>query len=525
MDFDYNNILGRLKFVLGKDASFFADTLVRRNDIIWSTKERKEYESLASVSENERQILKERFGDRIAQLSAIISEDTLLGPHVQTIMSFPSEEFIYYYVDGGIYNFILTGWGCSTTEKEIMEEPVDKNASEDSNVSEESDVDSDVVTASGKDNVDDVGETESVQRDEDDKLEEESAPVAEDELEEKNLDEHAYSSEWLKQNTHIRGWLSFFLFAIAVGGLVSAVYPIATFDSADYAGDMWLGAVDILTGVFLLGIALYTVYAFNTRKPNAVFYARLYVVLIIVTNIVTLLSGDDTEFGGVKQSIRGIVWGVVWFFYLLLSKQIKEVIPKSFRKISKTDWGILCAIIIIPILCLAIGLFNLSSEVENRERNEKEILEVPLADNERTDGRIIFTIPEGFDCDSEVVEPIQGTQITLFSLKNDLIGNCTICSDYDRDKSTSNFDEYWKSWEGEDDKICPKTNVDRGSKDINGHYCMYRIIRYNVNGVHVYWRYYIMFDDSSGKCCVVSCYDTNKTTMYVENLLSSIRFK
>ena len=38
-----------------------------------------------------------------------------------------------------------------------------------------------------------------------------------------------------------------FLIAIILGGLFSAIYPIATFNASDYAGNFCLGAVDTVT--------------------------------------------------------------------------------------------------------------------------------------------------------------------------------------------------------------------------------------------------------------------------------------
>ena len=526
MDFDYNNVLGRLKFVLGKDASFFADIRVRQNDVTWSTKDDKEYGSYSDANNSEKQILKEKVQEKIEKLSDAISGDSLIGPHTGKIVSFPSSQYIYYTVKEGIYDVVLTGWGCDTTEpKDEDKETTEETKSEEPNPVAE--------TQEPGDNVhqeepyhEKVEKQEPTQQD---KVEaDEEGPDAEENDDGLECDEYGepiYTSEWLKENTNIHGWLSFFFFAIAVGGLISAVYPIATYNAADYAGNMWLGAIDILLGVGMLAIAIYTIYAFSQRKANAVFYGRLYVVLVFVTNIISLIGNSDAGLGGVKQTFKGIIWGIIWFLYLLYSEQVQEVIPKSFRKVSKFDWGVLAAIIVVPFLCFAIGMSNINSEVENRESLEAEIREIPLAENERTDGKIIFTIPDSFQCESEEVEPMPSSKLMLFSLSNESVGNCTICSDYDNDNSIKNFDEYWKGWEGEDDKKYPKTNVDRGSKTINGHNCMYRIIRYNVNGIHVYWRFHILFDDLSGKCSVVSCYDRNESTCYVDEILESIRFK
>ena len=529
MDFDYNNVLGRLKFVLGKDASFFSEIRVRQNDVTWSTKDDKVYGAFIDASDSEKQLIKESVDNQIEKLSSIISGDSLIGPHTEKIISFPSNQYIYYTVKDGVYNVILTGWGCDTTEpKEKDETP-----------KQEQTPDKTALIVEPEEDISIMSETESKQEEPTPKIieeptaqntpeviEEESTTEENDSgLEADEFGEPIYTSEWLKENTNIHGWLSFFLFAIAVGGIISAVYPIATFNAADYAGNMWLGAIDILLGIGMLAIAIYTLYAFSQRKSNAVFYGRLYVVLVFVTNIILLIGNPATGFGGVKQTFKGIIWGIIWFLYLLYSEQVQEVIPKSFRKVNKFDWGVLASIIIVPFLCYAIGMSNLNAEVENRESLEAEIREVPLADNERTDGRVIFTIPEGFNCESEEVEAMPGSKLTVYNLSNDAIGSCTMCSDYDTDTSTKNFDEYWNNWESEDDKKLPKTNVDRGSRTINGHNCMYRIIRYNVDGVYVFWRFFILFDESSGKCCVASFYDRNESISYVDEILESVRFK
>lgn len=526
MDFDYNNVLGRLKFVLGKDASFFADIRVRQNDVTWSTKNDKEYGSYSDANNSEKEILKEKVKEQIEKLSAVISGDSLIGPHTGKIVSFPSSQYIYYTVKDGIYDVVLTGWGCDTTEPKDE----DKVTTEETKSEEPIPVDE---IQEPEDNAhqeepyhEKMEKQEPTQQDKEEADEE--VPDAEENdggLGTDEFGEPIYTREWLKENTNIHGWLSFFFFAIAVGGFICAVYPITTFNAADYGDNMWIGSIDIIMGIGLFAIAIYTIYAFTQRKPNAVFYGRLYVVLVFVTNIISLIGNPDAGLGGVKQTFKGIVWGIIWFLYLLYSEQVQEVIPKSFRKVSKFDWGVLASIIIVPFLCFAIGMSNINAEVKNRESLESEIREVPLADNERTDGRVIFTIPEGFNCESEEVEAMPGSKLTVYNLSNDAIGSCTMCSDYDTDTSTKNFDEYWNSWEGEDDKKLPKTNVDRGSRTINGHNCMYRIIRYNVNGVHVYWRFHILFDEVSGKCCIASFYDRNESTRYIDEILESIRFK
>lgn len=115
-----------------------------------------------------------------------------------------------------------------------------------------------------------------------------------------------YTSEWLKSNTQIKGWLIFFLSVISIGGVGSAFNAFTNFDAADYGENIWISAVDVFIGISLLAIAIYTVYAFVKRKPNALFYGRLYVFLVFATNIISAIGGD-LELGTLKTAIRGVV--------------------------------------------------------------------------------------------------------------------------------------------------------------------------------------------------------------------------
>lgn len=169
-----------------------------------------------------------------------------------------------------------------------------------------------------------------------------------------------YTSEWLKSNTQIKGWLIFFLSVISIGGVGSAINAFTNFDAADYGGNIWISTVDVFIGISLLAIAIYTVYAFVKRKPNALFYGRLYVFLVFATNIISAIGGD-LELGALKTAIRGVVWSIIWFFYLLLSDQVQRIIPKSFRKVKASDWGILTVLIMIPVFCIVIGGVKLNS--------------------------------------------------------------------------------------------------------------------------------------------------------------------
>lgn len=336
-----------------------------------------------------------------------------------------------------------------------------------------------------------------------------------------------YTSEWLKENTSIHGWLSFFLFALALGGLISAGSSLFTIKPEDYANNFFLICTDVVPGLCMLGVALYTIYAFNERKPNAVFYGKFYVALVLVTNLLSIVIGDfdETGFNTLKHALRGVLWSIIWFIYLLNSKQVEDVIPSSFRTIAHKDWGIAATIIALPLFCLLIGVMQINKIVEERSTEEYNLSSIPLSENERTDGRIIFTIPSSFVCSEEDVTVDNGAKIRIYNLENKNIANCTLCSDYDNQITSSNFNEYMKNWKDPDTSNYAEKEVDEGRKYISENPCIYKIKSYRMNGVDVYWRFYLLFNNETGKVAVLSCYDRDEDIGYVDKLLSSIRFK
>lgn len=330
------------------------------------------------------------------------------------------------------------------------------------------------------------------------------------------------TTEYLKENTSISGWLSFFLFSITLGGLISAAVPIAQYQTAvaEY-GSHYLAWCDLSLGVMLFALAIYTLVAFFKRKPNAVFLAKTYVCTAFLTNLIVLFSGDYDEsgLGSLPRIIRSLIWGVIWFAYLCNSNKVEEVIPKEYRKRTAKDYYIIATLAIIPILFLAVGIGDLTSSNEKAEQDF--IQNTSLGYGEHTDGRMVFKCPEGFSCDrQEVGEP----KIILFLLENETYGNITICSDYDTDKSQRNFNSYWENWEDEDAKKLPSSVVENERRYVNGHPYFYKVMKYEADEADVYWRYVMLFDEASGKVCIMSAYDGGYD-YYLQEILESIRFQ
>lgn len=324
------------------------------------------------------------------------------------------------------------------------------------------------------------------------------------------------TSEKLKQTTRIHGWLSFFLFMVVAGGLFSLIFPIASYNSSEYSGSTILALTDIVFGGLLCVVAFMTLHAFFQRKADAVFLGKTYVAVVFASNLLVLFVGEfePTGIGSFSHILRRLCWGIIWFSYLCKSKQVQEVIPKEFRKLSSIDYRLLIALIVVPLLFLSFGIIEIQKSQE--EETAAFIQETVLSEGEQTDGRVVFTPPTGFTCHKDEADGIYGMQ-------DENGGFIILYSDYDSDQSASNINSYWEFWEGEKVRKYSSKLIANESRVINGHTYYYKVKKYENNGNTLFWRFSMLFDDASSKVCVISCYDTG-TDDYFYDIIKSIRF-
>lgn len=357
-----------------------------------------------------------------------------------------------------------------------------------------------------------------------------------------NSEDNNITSEWLKANTKITGWLTLFLvLSVGVGSARSFLYQIKEYNAEDYGNNLCLGSVDIFISLSFLGMAIFIIYSFLNRKRNAVFWAKAYIILSILLNSLNLILNMNADADFIDEKLKidhenyrlicSIMWGVIWFLYLTFSKHVQEIIPKSFRKVSKLDWGILAAIILIPIALFTIGTAQLDAkDATDSQEIETNIMyqdsdSLYYAETEQ----VKFIIPKEFSCDPSLAYDIEGKDLYAYDLADEVnfFSMATLCSEYKADSSLSNLDRHWEAWKKKEHKEVAMTDVDRGVQSINGNKCLYRICKYSEKNDESiwYWRFYLLFDNETGKSCVLSSYDGGESTAYVDELLSSIQFK
>lgn len=326
------------------------------------------------------------------------------------------------------------------------------------------------------------------------------------------------TGEYLKENTQISGWLIFCLISIVGGGISGLIYPIVTFNPIECYGSNILAITDIILGIFLFVFAIKALYSFIARKPNAVFLAKTYTIAVLATNLIALWGGNFnfSGWGSTTFALANIFWSFVWLLFLTVSEEVKTVIPPAYRGKSKLDYILLSALIIIPATTFTIGLIDVFGD---HSKDEEEFLQhVVLKDNEYTDGRMVFTVPEGYTC-----EAMDADGNKFFNIKKEGVASITLFSVYESQQDPDIIDQYWNAFYDKESENYPQTYLLDEINSINGYIYQLKTTEYQIADTTSYWRFAMLFDKYSIKVCVLSCVDIGNDE-YLDKILGSIRF-
>ena len=338
------------------------------------------------------------------------------------------------------------------------------------------------------------------------------------------------TAEYLKSNTQIHGWLSFLLFMLVTHGITSVLISFLP-DNQDYVeSDMYYENFywfigDVLSALILCALSFYTLYSFCKRRPNAVFLAKTYLIACFAINIVLSVAVDygNSGIGSLSNIIGSLIGNAIWFLYLCFSPQVRTVIPPSYRKQTRLDYGIIAALIATPLMFIALGI---GEAQDNLYRSEQEFMEnaaLNLNDDEYTDGAIIFTCPAGFICEQYYDEAEWPRWIWSELANSDSTTTITIFSDYNTDESLDEFTDYWEGWQDEELELYDSEVVIYEKRHANQCPYHYKVVRYDLD-TSLYWRFVRLLAPASGKACTISAYDCGDDD-YLNELLQSIRFE
>lgn len=109
---NYNNVYSRMKMLLGKNASIFADLSTKSIATTWYSNDDAEYAKLSEASEAEALHITRLLTKKLDQVAKELKNSPELLPYVDDIMEVPDSSFVFYRKNGDEYLFVLTAWGC-----------------------------------------------------------------------------------------------------------------------------------------------------------------------------------------------------------------------------------------------------------------------------------------------------------------------------------------------------------------------------------------------------------------------------
>lgn len=186
---------------------------------------------------------------------------------------------------------------------------------------------------------------------------------------EKLCDKNPESEDYKKPKDlkGIGGWLGFFVFTLIFSIILDVVVGIQDISSTIPYGFIVV-LLDVMYWIAILGFGIYTIFSLIKLNKDAVFLAKMYIVIIVLSNLLTIIFSSVTN-QPIQNSYSSLgfssfLYGIIWFLYLSYSERIKENFPKKERRIYLRDKILIfiaLAVILVISYLTTLGISNLVS--------------------------------------------------------------------------------------------------------------------------------------------------------------------
>ncbi len=326
----------------------------------------------------------------------------------------------------------------------------------------------------------------------------------------------------LEECEPIHGWLIFFLFVfVGLGSVVSLAMDLYDYD---FSNPWIITAGVIISDLAYLATGVFTIVAFYKRQPDAVHLARIFIIACFIINLGALmLNNDGLSANEVTTAIKSIVWCGVWFIFTFASQQIQERIPHYWRRFKVRDF-VLAALILLPL----IGIVSYAQVIQHQQETNAVIDAKMLTattevmdENQRTDGRILITLPDGVDCESETHDD----GITVFSVNNIEQGTYgNIVSEHDNSIDNASVEDIYQNWMPNDASSYTTNLIVDNQYKKDGKTIWSKKLKFETDDNPVYWDFTVVADGKSDKFFVIATYSLLEDDPTWNKLLDSIVF-
>lgn len=112
LNLNYNNVYSRLKMLLGKNSSLFADISTKSTGTTWYSDDDAEYSRLSEAPKAEQANISKVLTDKVNSIRKELMASQELENYVDDILEIPDQSFVFYRPIADGYKVILAGWGC-----------------------------------------------------------------------------------------------------------------------------------------------------------------------------------------------------------------------------------------------------------------------------------------------------------------------------------------------------------------------------------------------------------------------------
>lgn len=112
LNLNYNNVYSRLKMLLGRKASLFADLSTKSVATTWFADDDAQYTPLSEAPAAERNALQAELAEVVRNMRTRLAKAPELAKYVDDILEVPDDSFVFYRQDVAGHKFVLAGWGC-----------------------------------------------------------------------------------------------------------------------------------------------------------------------------------------------------------------------------------------------------------------------------------------------------------------------------------------------------------------------------------------------------------------------------
>ena len=163
------------------------------------------------------------------------------------------------------------------------------------------------------------------------------------------------------EDDSISGWMLFMYVCIGLGALLSLFSLKEPGVTPTIRYNVWIN----------LAFAVYTIVAAYKRMRNAIFLAKTYIWVSLLTNVCLILQGAlvmPVGAGLETSTAVGAVFSAAWLFYLYKSHAVEARFPRNMRRAFVWDWLAILVVFVVPFVTIAVQSYRTTDTIEYAEK-------------------------------------------------------------------------------------------------------------------------------------------------------------